>query len=523
MVGSSGYRLFCVSSVKDVEEIFTSKEEDIKIAERLFSSSLVAVVTTKESTKLKVFYCQTRLTSPTLNKPWPKTTGQVCHFRKGTEICNYNYPSDILAVRLNRSRMIISLSTAIYMHNIRDMKMLHSIQHKAASPNGLCALSLNSLLAYPVMGPATVAGGATSNGTAAAAPPIVGEVQIFDCATLTACMRIKAHESPLAALCFSVNGLLLATASEKGTVIRVFCVKNGRRVHEFRRGVKRYVRIASLNFSSCANYLCVSSNTETVHVFRIDQSAVEAAERQHAIVVDSPTAGAAPMVVAANEAEPTTTTTSSSTKAAALASSAADIITAKEDRDAAAAAAAASAAAAATGSASSVWSMGYLTKAVTSYFPTQVSDVLSQDRAFASVQLLQAGLRYECVITKLEKETRLLVACEDGFLYIYGLDETRGGECKQLRVHDVRTPLCGVTGELLGTAPIDNVQFGFTANSIQSHHIHQRHNAHPEYNRAGNRRTAENRWRRSDGAADRCGRFVCAGAARRSRSGSDVR
>lgn len=54
MVGSSGYRLFCVSSVKDVEEIFTSKEEDIKIAERLFSSSLVAVVTCKESTKLKV-------------------------------------------------------------------------------------------------------------------------------------------------------------------------------------------------------------------------------------------------------------------------------------------------------------------------------------------------------------------------------------------------------------------------------------------------------------------------------------
>lgn len=54
VVGPAGYRLFCVSSVNHVEEIFGSKQEDIKIAERLFSSSLVAVVTTKESTKLKV-------------------------------------------------------------------------------------------------------------------------------------------------------------------------------------------------------------------------------------------------------------------------------------------------------------------------------------------------------------------------------------------------------------------------------------------------------------------------------------
>lgn len=384
-----------MSSVNQVEEIFGSKQEDIKIAERLFSSSLVAVVTTKESTKLK-----------------------VCHFRKGSEICNYNYPSDILAVRLNRSRMIISLSDAIYMHNIRDMKMLHSIQHLAANPAGLCALSLNSHLAYPV-------------GDA------VGVVQIFDCATLTARMRIKAHESPLAALCFSASGVLVATASEKGTVIRVFCVKNGQRVHEFRRGVKRYVRIASLNFSGCANYLCVSSNTETVHVFRIDQLAVEAAERQNAIegITTTSTTNTTD-----GGKEPTMKTTPA-TATATVDAKAAEVSTAGAVPPATVAAA--------RDTSASCWSLGSLTKAVTSYFPTQVSDVLSQDRAFATVQLMQAGLRYECAITKLEKETRLLVACEDGFLFIYGLDEQRGGECKQLRVHDLRTPLCGVTGGYL--------------------------------------------------------------------------
>lgn len=398
MVGQSGYRLFCLASVNQVDEIFNSHHEDIKIAERLFSSSLVAVVSTDESTKLKVYLLQMQIVSCDLILLLNKVALfeyciQVCHFKKGSEICNYNYPSTILAVRLNRSRMVISLANSLYLHNIRDMKMLTAIHHKAANATGLVALSLNSHLAYPVS--------ATS-----------GELQVYDCANLVSRMRIKAHESPLAALSFSSNGLLLATASEKGTVIRVFCVKNGQRVHEFRRGVKRYVRIASLNFSSCAQYLSVSSNTETVHVFRIDPLAVETAERQ--VCVETP-----------RPEEPESDAKGDET-VDGQDGTLPDAVPRDESR----------------------WTMGYITKAMTSYFPTQVSDVLNQDRAFASVQLSQAGLRHECVITKLEKETRLIVACEDGFLYMYSFDDVRGGECKLLRVHDLRNPLYGITGEL---------------------------------------------------------------------------
>ena len=49
------------------------------IVERLFSSSLVAIVSLKAPRKLK-----------------------VCHFKKGTEICNYSYSNTILAVKLDR-------------------------------------------------------------------------------------------------------------------------------------------------------------------------------------------------------------------------------------------------------------------------------------------------------------------------------------------------------------------------------------------------------------------------------------
>lgn len=326
----------------------------------------------------------------------------MCHFKKGTEICNYSYPSPILSVKLNRSRLIICLSTSIYIHGIRDMKLLHSIRHIAPNILGLCTLSLHSHLAFPI----------AAN---------TGELQIYDAANLKAKQKIHAHQSPLAAIDFSSNGMLVATASEKGTVIRVFCVKNGQKVHEFRRGVKRYVRIASLNFSNCGNYVCVSSNTETVHVFKIDSKAVEIAERQSPL---------------AQQQEHSDDSLDDVDRVVNGEIDRCNINTNDPEQQ--------------RSNDDSQWTtMGFITKAVTSYFPGNVvSDVLCQDRAFATVQLSQAGLRYDCVIAKLKKETKLIAACEDGFLYIYNFDDAKGGECKLLRAHDLRNALCGITGKV---------------------------------------------------------------------------
>lgn len=68
-----------------------SDTEDICIVERLFSSSLVAVVSLSSPRKLK-----------------------VCHFRKGTEICNYSYSNTILAVKLNRAVCYKIIVTTIW-------------------------------------------------------------------------------------------------------------------------------------------------------------------------------------------------------------------------------------------------------------------------------------------------------------------------------------------------------------------------------------------------------------------------
>ena len=84
-------------------------------------------------------------------------------------------------------------------------------------------------------------------------------------------IMIAAHDSPLAALMFNHAGTRIATASEKGTVIRVFNVADGMKLYEFRRGVKRCVTISCLAFSQDGSLLCCSSNTETVHIFKLEE------------------------------------------------------------------------------------------------------------------------------------------------------------------------------------------------------------------------------------------------------------
>lgn len=227
----SGYKLYEFTSVDRLNKLHEMLGGDACIVERLFSSSLVAVVGSKQRTKLRVY-----------------------HFKKETEICNYSYSNKILNVKLNRQRLIVVLEDNLFIHSIKDMKVIHTIRDTPPNPSGVCAFSSSSersYLAYP---------GSSQ----------VGEVQIFDTVNLQSVTMIQAHDSPLAALAFSFDGTKLATASEKGTVIRVFKSDDGAKLFEFRRGVKRYVEICCLAFSQDAVYLCASSNTETVHIFKLE-------------------------------------------------------------------------------------------------------------------------------------------------------------------------------------------------------------------------------------------------------------
>ncbi|KAJ1993121.1 Phosphatidylinositol 3,5-bisphosphate-binding protein [Coemansia spiralis] len=80
---------------------------------------------------------------------------------------------------------------------------------------------------------------------------------------------IAAHATAVSALAVSSDGTMVASASEKGTLIRIFDTMSGRLLHELRRGVDR-ADIYSIAFSPDSTRLCVSSDKGTVHIFNLE-------------------------------------------------------------------------------------------------------------------------------------------------------------------------------------------------------------------------------------------------------------
>lgn len=79
---------------------------------------------------------------------------------------------------------------------------------------------------------------------------------------------IRAHESELSMLEFNRPGTLLASSSERGTIIRVFSTHTGDLLHELRRGADKAI-IFSICFSSNSRFLACTSDKFTVHIFEL--------------------------------------------------------------------------------------------------------------------------------------------------------------------------------------------------------------------------------------------------------------
>lgn len=80
--------------------------------------------------------------------------------------------------------------------------------------------------------------------------------------------HIIAHESRISAVSVNSKGTLIASASEKGTLVRIFSVDSGHCLQELRRGTKK-ASINELIFHPTMNLLACSSDKSSVHLFEI--------------------------------------------------------------------------------------------------------------------------------------------------------------------------------------------------------------------------------------------------------------
>ncbi|KAL5569683.1 hypothetical protein UlMin_026258 [Ulmus minor] len=164
-------------------------------------------------------------------------------------IGEFTFRSEVRSVKLRRDRIVVVLEHKIYVYNFMDLKLLHQIE-TLANPRGLCCLSHHS------------------NTSVLACPGLRrGQVRIEHFG-LNMTKLIDAHDSNIACFTLTMDGLLLATASTKGTLIRIFNTMDGTRLQEVRRGVDR-AEIYSIALSPNVQWLATSSDKGTVHLFSL--------------------------------------------------------------------------------------------------------------------------------------------------------------------------------------------------------------------------------------------------------------
>ncbi|KAG6418534.1 hypothetical protein SASPL_120738 [Salvia splendens] len=173
------------------------KTGGFKIIEMLFRCNILALVGTK------------------INTQYPPNNVIIWDDFQSRCIGEFSFRSEIRAVKLRRDRVVVVLEHKIYVYNFMDLKLLHQIE-TLANPRGLCCLSHHpntSVLACPGLQRGQV------------------RVEHFG---LNRTTIINAHDSKIACLTLTMDGLLLATASLRGTLIRIFNTMDGTRLQEVR-------------------------------------------------------------------------------------------------------------------------------------------------------------------------------------------------------------------------------------------------------------------------------------------------
>lgn len=159
------------------------------------------------------------------------------------------FKTHVYAVRLRRDHIVVVLENKVYIYRFKDLKLLVQIP-TCSNTKGLIALC-------PELKHVVLAIPGTTKGSV--------RVELFD---IRKNITIQCHSSDLAQIALSRNGSLLATASDKGTLIRLWNPHNGTAVRELRRGSDR-ADIYCLTFSPKGTYLACTSDKGTAHIFSL--------------------------------------------------------------------------------------------------------------------------------------------------------------------------------------------------------------------------------------------------------------
>ncbi|XP_040570151.1 WD repeat domain phosphoinositide-interacting protein 3 [Lepeophtheirus salmonis] len=226
-----GFRIFNSDPLREISSWEDEEKGGVTTAEMLFRTDFIALVYESHPQEVLI---------------WD-------NFNKKSVI-TIELPTEIKTVRLKRDRILIGLASMVKVYTFTsNPQLLHSFE-TTHNPLGICCLSPSSSNSYLAFGYKK------------------GFVRIIDLSnTDRSPLDIQAHETCITYITLNVQGTKLATASDKGTLIRIFSTSDGALLSELRRG-SQPASINSINFNSDSSLICATSSHGTIHLFAVDDS-----------------------------------------------------------------------------------------------------------------------------------------------------------------------------------------------------------------------------------------------------------
>ena len=168
---------------------------------------------------------------------------------KQKEISEMRFMSNVKNVKMKKDRIYAVTEDKIYVFNFNTLELFDTLETKN-NKKGILSISLiGNIIAYP--------------------HSEIGKVKIKDYDQQKE-RDIPAHKGVINFLQLNKDGSILATASDKGTLIRLFDTATGEPIQELRRGTEN-AEIYSVAFDNTNRFLAVSSDRKTIHIFIINK------------------------------------------------------------------------------------------------------------------------------------------------------------------------------------------------------------------------------------------------------------
>lgn len=235
-----GLRIFNIDPIREQAHYTEDAVGSVAHADMLYRSNLVALVSGGKRPK------------------FAENTVMIFDDASGKMVLEFTFPDPVMAVRLKRDKMIAVCRNQIHVFSFpNNCRKLFSVDTRD-NPHGLCEVSPlrtgdKEVMVFP--------GYKT------------GSVQMMDLFTSeqrvsSAPVVVNAHRNELVCLAINQSGNMVATASTKGTLIRIWDTAKRVQLVELRRGADQ-ARIYCINFSCNDEWLCCSSDKGTVHIFAL--------------------------------------------------------------------------------------------------------------------------------------------------------------------------------------------------------------------------------------------------------------